>query len=69
MSTQTKLNLELLANELDARAFSELLDNNDIHYEWLDVDDISNPNDGIYNIDVPDLGTVLFVHGKLDSIN
>jgi hypothetical protein len=69
MSTQTKLNLELLAKELDARAFSELLDNNDIHYEWLDVEDISNPNDGIYNIDVPDLGAVLFIHGKLDSIN
>jgi hypothetical protein len=63
-----KLNLELLAKELDARAFTELLDNNNIDFGWLDVDDISNPNDGTYHIELQGK-TYLFMEGKLDSIN
>jgi hypothetical protein len=60
-------NFELLAKELDARAFAELLDNNNIDFGWEDVDDISNPNEGTYHISVGDK-YYLFLDGKLDTI-
>ena len=65
-----KLNLELLAKELDARAFTELLDANDIPWIWEDADDISNPNYGTFHISViPSDKYFLFIDGELDSIN
>jgi len=64
-----KLNFELLAKELDARAFTELLDANDIHWMWEDADDISNPNDGTFHISVNNSDKYfLFIDGKLDTI-
>jgi hypothetical protein len=62
-----KLNLELLAKELDARAFAELLDNNNIDFGWVDVDNVSNPNDGVYHIELQGKA-YLFIDGKLQWI-
>jgi hypothetical protein len=62
-----KLNFELLAKELDARAFTELLDNNNIDFGWVEVDDISNPNDGTYHIELQG-NAYIFMDGQLDGI-
>ena len=62
-----EFNFELLAKELDARAFAELLDLNDIVYNWLDVDNVSNPNDGIFLIELQGKA-YLFIDGKLQRI-
>jgi hypothetical protein len=67
MTMSKNINIDLLAKELDARAFTELLDANDIHWMWEDADDISNPNEGIFHISVGDK-YMLFIDGKLDTV-
>ena len=61
--------LLLLSKHLDARAFTEILDHNAVNYQWLDVDDISNPNYGMYQIEVEGIGAMFYIDGQLDSIS
>ena len=63
------INIDLLAKELDARAFTELLDANDIDWMCEDVDDVYNPNYGTFHISVNDSDKYfLFIDGKLETV-
>jgi len=63
-----KLKIKKLARKTDAKSFAKLLDKNNIEFEWLDVDNVGDYNDGIFNIKVE--GTeFLFINGELDSID
>jgi len=61
------INIDLLAKELDARAFTELLDANDIYWSMEDADDRHNPNYGLFHMSI-DNKYMLFIDGKLGPV-
>ena len=68
MTMNKNINIDLLAKELDARAFTELLSANDIRWTMEDADDVSNPNYGLFHMSI-DNQYRLFIDGKLDTVS
>lgn len=59
------------ADSNNARGFLNLLDDRDINYAVLDMDDIGNPNDGYCNIAVEGLDAgeaILFIDGEFAGL-
>lgn len=60
--------LDLLAKQMDAGAFTQLLSANEIYWTLEDADDRSNPNDGLFHMSIDDQ-YMLFINGKLDTVS
>lgn len=64
----TKKEIYDLAPTMDAKAFDEFCEKNNIDTTWLDVT-LSDYNQEYYNVDLPTLGlNVIYYNGELEEI-